>query len=602
MIARYTSAALFGLLFAPALLAQGVGVPPNDDCGQPIPLECGAFISGSTETATDDGAPECVTSVSAPGIWYSFTGISGTVILSTCADHGYDTKINVYTGECDDLVCIAGNDDGPNTCYPGSEVVMVADPGTTYKVLVQGYNGATGTFSIQLDCPVCQPPGNVSVSAGDVLAQVYWSAANPGSTYHIEYGPAGFTPGNGTEVTGVVGTDGPPALINGLVAGTDYEVYLYEDCGGGEVSLTRGPVAFTTSDQPLADNAFCSGAAAITCGGSVIGNTDNGIYSPAPWCASADVTAKGLWYGFIGDGSEVTLSTCGQAGYDTKISVFTGGCAGLECVAGNDDGAGCGTTSRVTFLTANGSNYFVLVHGYQENTGDFTLSMTCTDACSPGVANEECSSAQVLTPQLAGACVPLDGTNTCAYTGAFQNPPCDPYAPINDVWYVLNTGISTDHTITVDSLSATALGIALYGGCAAEEFIACYAAADGPIVLSGLLANTDYLIRIWNHGGAEAGTFTICDETSVIDGVADVTNVEGLRVWPVPASDELNVSGVHAGARTLTLIDASGRTIRSQRTTGSSGTQRMLIDGIAPGPYLLRVDGTRSSGMRVIIR
>lgn len=598
-----TAIAITGFSFLPFLsLAQGVGTPPNDYCEQGIPITCGAFVSGSTETATEDAAPECVTAVTAPGVWYTFTGLSGTVILSTCADHGYDTKINVYTGDCDDLICVAGNDDGPNACYPGSEVVMVADAATTYRVLVQGYDGATGTFSLSLDCPVCQPPGDVTVAPGDTMALAYWAAANPGAQFHIEYGPPGFTPGTGTVVTGLVGVDGPPATMGGLASGTDYELYLYEDCGGGQVSVTRGPVPFTTASDPLAANAFCANAAAITCGASIQGNTQLGIYSPAPWCGAADVTTKGVWYGFIGDGSEVTLSTCGQAAYDSKISVFSGTCVDLHCVAGNDDGAGCAAnTSYVTFPTSMGTNYFVMVHGYEQNMGEFTLSMTCATPCAPAVPNDDCANATTVVPQLTGTCIPMEGTNLCAYMGSMPNPPCDPYAPVNDVWYVVNTGPSTDHTITVTSVTSAALGIALYTGCGPLDFMECHNSADGPIALSGLLANTDYYIRIWTDASGDAGTFTICDEASTLAGVAETRNAEGVRVWPVPAADILNVDGLPSGARSLTLLDASGRAVLTQRVNGT-GVQRIDLGTTRPGVYMLMIQGLERSALRVTVQ
>ena len=67
----------------------------NDDCESATSITCGSSTMGSTLVALPDNPPECGTPISAPGVWYSFTGVSGTVILSTCADHGYDTKINV---------------------------------------------------------------------------------------------------------------------------------------------------------------------------------------------------------------------------------------------------------------------------------------------------------------------------------------------------------------------------------------------------------------------------------------------------------------------------------------------------------------------------
>ncbi len=319
---------------------------------------------------TEDLVPECGTSISAPGVWYSFTAGPGTVILSTCAEHGYDTKINVYSGPCDDLQCVAGNDDGPAGCGLGSEVVMQAEEGVTYLVLVQGYNGATGTFGLSLECPTCQPPDGLVVTTADTQALLYWTSANTDAQFTVEYGPAGFTPGSGTVITGTYGVDGPPATMTGLLANTDYEVYLTETCTDGGVSLRRGPVAFTTLLDPVASNAFCSGALPIACDGSVEGNTAQGLYSPGPWCGSANITSPGLWYTFTGDGNDATLSTCASAAFDSKISVFSGPCADLVCSGGNDDAAGCnGNTSRVTVPTFAGVEYHVLVHGYQDAAG-----------------------------------------------------------------------------------------------------------------------------------------------------------------------------------------------------------------------------------------
>ncbi len=580
--------------------ANALGAAENDDCEGAQPITCGTTTFGTTVGVAEDVVPECGTSISAPGVWYSFTAGPGAVILSTCAEHGYDTKINVYTGPCDDLQCVAGNDDGPEGCGYGSEVIMQAEEGVTYLVLVQGYNGATGTFGLSLDCPTCQPPEGLIVTAADTQALLYWTSANSNAQFSVEYGPAGFIPGSGTVITGTYGVDGPPVTMTGLVASTDYEVYLTETCTDGGVSLRRGPVAFTTLLDPVSSNAFCSTALPIACDGSVEGNTAQGLYSPGPWCGSANITSPGLWYTFIGDGNDATLSTCATADFDTKISVFSGPCADLFCAGGNDDAAGCnGNTSRITVATVPGVEYHVLVHGYQDAAGAFTLSMTCSAPCTPTVPNDACTNAQALTPQTVGSCEALTGTNVCAYASSAPNPDCDPYALIQDVWYSIATGPSATHTITLTAGTAGPLGLALYSACG-SGFIGCYDPTQGPVVLNGLLTDTTYYVQVWNNGGANAGTFTICDEAPLLVGMDEDVN-GSLRAWPVPAGTVLNVEGVSPGARLLRLVDMQGRPVQEMNAAGSS-VLRMDVSGLSAGAYMLLVDGAQRQSLRVMIR
>ena len=150
--------------------------PVNDDpCGA-IALECGVPVFGNTDTATDDtaAAPDCDTPTSANGIWYIYEDTSGLVtdiLLSTCsASTDYDTKISVYTGDCNSLplTCVAGNDDSPNCSNFQSEVEFQSDGNTTYYILVHGFGGATGNFELTMTCTPVPPPNDMIVNSIDV--------------------------------------------------------------------------------------------------------------------------------------------------------------------------------------------------------------------------------------------------------------------------------------------------------------------------------------------------------------------------------------------------------------------------------------------------
>jgi hypothetical protein len=147
---------------------------PNDFCDTAQPISCGETTMGTTIGATDDSAiaPECGTTVTAPGVWYVYedtTGLVTDITVSTCSvDTDYDTKINVYTGDCGALTCVAGNDDGTNCTNFQSEVEFQSDGNSTYYILVQGFGGATGNFSLNMECTPVPPPNDMISNAIDV--------------------------------------------------------------------------------------------------------------------------------------------------------------------------------------------------------------------------------------------------------------------------------------------------------------------------------------------------------------------------------------------------------------------------------------------------
>lgn len=122
----------------------------GDFCSMSIDLACGASISGNTALAyPDPEATFCGTSVDAPGIWFKFVGNGQNTILSTCSQYGYDIKLNAYSGSCSGLTCVTGNDDYCNT---GSLISFPTTNGVTYYILVQGWDGQVGTFTLTRTC------------------------------------------------------------------------------------------------------------------------------------------------------------------------------------------------------------------------------------------------------------------------------------------------------------------------------------------------------------------------------------------------------------------------------------------------------------------
>src|SRR5690554_1690902 len=114
--------------------------------------------------------------------------------------------------------------------------------------------GSTIDFKLTIVAvPTCLKPSDVVVSnITTTSADVAWTNNNASTTWNIEYGPVGFTPGSGTTVNGVTN----PYTITGLSDTTSYEVRVQSDCGSGDLSSWVNQ-QFTTEPNPIPAIDFC---------------------------------------------------------------------------------------------------------------------------------------------------------------------------------------------------------------------------------------------------------------------------------------------------------------------------------------------------------
>lgn len=405
---------LYFLLLSFLLLTRFAVLGQNDLCTGAININCGQTINSTTVGATLDAVATCVTVLNtAPGIWYSFTGDGQITTLSLCGS-AFDTKMGVFSGTCAALTCVTGNDD---FCGLQSQVSFTSVLGTNYFVLVTGFATNAGTFTLARTCIPAIPPandlctgainiacaqtitGSTSAATLDAVVTcggtalntapgVWYSFTGDGQIATLSLCGSGYDTkigvfsGTCTALVCVAGNDDFCGIQSQTsfpsVLGTQYFVLVTGFAtNSGSFTLTRTCASATPNDD-------CSGAISINCGQTITGSTATATLDAVSTCVIGLNTAPGLWYKFTGDGSSVTLSLCGS-GYDTKIGVFSGPCASLTCVTGNDDF--CGLQSQVTFPSVFGTQYYVLVTGFGTNSGSFTLVRTCA------FSNELCSGA-----------------------------------------------------------------------------------------------------------------------------------------------------------------------------------------------------------------
>jgi uncharacterized protein (UPF0333 family) len=198
--------------------------PANDSCVNAIPVFCGDTVSGTTIGSTFDTVPTCYTTVNTPGVWYEFAGTGQYVTASLCSFADYDTKMIVYEGDCDSLICIDGIDD---YCGLISELSWMTNPGITYKIFVFGFGGQTGDFDLAISCKdTCMTPYHIldTIIGNDVVLS--WSQDGIVLSWDIEVVPLGQSPTGVPTYTNV----SSPFTISGLPTNEFYTFYITTHC------------------------------------------------------------------------------------------------------------------------------------------------------------------------------------------------------------------------------------------------------------------------------------------------------------------------------------------------------------------------------------
>ena len=154
------------------------------------------------------------------------------------------------------IVYYKASTDSEWSTEPASSTTLILSnltPETTYDVYVITDCGTTvdnpdATLTIQFTTLVaCPAPQNLTVSnIGMTSATVTWFSN--ADSYTIEYGEAGFTPGEGTSATVTDNTYD----LTGMTSGTAYTVYITADCGADGTSQPAS-VNFNTNMCEVTD-------------------------------------------------------------------------------------------------------------------------------------------------------------------------------------------------------------------------------------------------------------------------------------------------------------------------------------------------------------
>ncbi|OGX87258.1 hypothetical protein BEN47_11365 [Hymenobacter lapidarius] len=447
----------------------------------------------------------------------------------------------------------------PGTGAVGSQVVLTGT-GFANATTVQ-FNGIFApvfTVNSATQITVTVPPGAVS---GPIAVTTATGTGVSAGSFVVIPAPVitSFTPNAGSAGTVVVLTGSnfggtTQITFNGVVAPTFTLNSSTQITVTVPAGATSGPIVVTAAGGTGASetnflvppaNDLCLNALPLACGQTVTGSTTSATATgdPVDDCFET-VDAGGVFYTIVGNGSPITVSTCSSTtNFDTKLFVYSGACGTFTCIGANDDDLTCnpnGVASAVTFNTTAGTNYLVFVSGFDTETGDFTLSATCS-ATSPAPVITTLSPASGPV----GTAVTLTGTDLNGASSVTLNG-----TPV--------TGLSV--------LNATTITFTVPTG-----------------------ATTGNVVVTTASGTSNGQLFTVGTITAAIN-----SSKSEFSIWPNPVAGKglLHIKlAARAAQATVTLRNVVGQLVSTRIFSGSE--TELSMAGLSAGTYLLTVQTDR---------
>mmetsp|Transcript_24422 Transcript_24422/g.51579 ORF Transcript_24422/g.51579 Transcript_24422/m.51579 type:complete len:1224 (-) Transcript_24422:2484-6155(-) len=514
----------------------------NDQCDNAVKFEEESVLAGTTAGASSFvQPPQCGdVDLSDSGVWYIVANVSGFFRAELL--HGFTDflgQVSVYqsmgdsNSGCNALVCEKGSST--------DNVMWLAEATKTYYVYVNGKSGIAGDFDLFLGhnkAASCNfgtridsnslgylasttglNPQNVEscgyagyhtapglwfsvVGTGDVF-----EASTCGSLLDLDTQISVF--GNGCdslECIGGTGQDYPCDEKGSITWNTEIgEIYyVYVSGRSGRV----GDFTLNINHVPVADGLTCDGSLILEQGSESLQlNTATAPLVPVDRCSGSNAV-QGVWYKIVGTGLTMTFSVCNdETDFDARISIFTGSCNGLSCIAHTEDR--CGENDEIMITTHVGETYYLFVHGADSSSfGNYLLTIGETeinDSCKKASTLDVSSSAQYF-----GSTLSAQKNSAIGCSG-------DALSESNALWYAF---MGTGDIVTISTCSYLTdfdTDVHIFSGsCSNFE---CVSDADNGYAVKGCgqqssisfqsITDQLYYARIGGNSASDAGSFVL---------------------------------------------------------------------------------------------
>ena len=525
------------LLFGAANVAVGVGVKPilvqptNDDCNKARAVGNVTDLAFNTTNATHDGPGYYINS---PNVWYCYTATCNGCVTVSLAGSNFDTKIAAYDG-CD---CYPSQEDliKTNDDFDGqqSQITFAVKAGSQYLIEVGGFNPSVkgqGVISISCNTQSSQPTnddcsnsdqvGNVTELPFDTTCATFDGPGHFFTSPNLWYS---YTAGSTSNVTASLllseydtalvvykGDNCYPSLGDLIERNDDFggflqsqitfqatagNDYLFEVMGYNSDEVGEGVLTISSegSPSPSGNNdylAFPKPVGDITdLPFDTTSATQTGphycMYSPNLWyCYTASCTGKAT-VSLAGSSFDTMLTVYEECNYDFDFADI------IEC---NDDSGGT-PQSEVVFDAIAGNQYLIEVGGYDLETGQGLLSISCGGVTPPPSSKDDCENAKAIGDvtdlSFDTTDATFDGSGLCMTS--------------SNIWYCYTATCTGNVTVDLAGSSFDTM-LAVYDGCEcyprSNDLIECNddAGADyhSAITFAAVEGN-QYLIEVGGYG------------------------------------------------------------------------------------------------------
>ncbi|HQV75052.1 MAG: VCBS repeat-containing protein [Flavobacteriales bacterium] len=631
-----------------ALALAPIAASAQSSCYTAQLVSEGIYTTGVVN-GTAPATPCIGANVATNGLWYRFTSAVDTTILVSTHVDGYtdrDTRVHVYTGICNSLVCYAGDDDsGPGNT---SQVSFPVTAGAYYTIAFDNqWNSEAFTFQISALYVPPPPEGIVNfistgLPGGNAMGIVDMNddglddAVYPGSSsFNISY----QLPGGGFNQVNFPTTPAQNTASWSFAIG-DWDSNGFRDLlyGGGQGAT------FMNADATGANYSQVTFPQYIFCQRTNFVDVNNDGLLDAFSCHDVDANVA-----FINDGNGNLVftqggygTTCGNYGSiwtdidnDGSMDLFVAkcGCDPTDLLMLND---GSGVFNNVApSLGLNDSHQsWSSAWGDFDNDGDMDVLI---GASSSGyhklMRNEGDGTFTNVTPNSGmdtfngqsiewtahdfnnDGYVDIMGGGAIHYNNGNMTFSHDPTAPGNSAigdlnndgfldvigggGYMRNSG-NNNNWIKIKPVGVTsnrdAIGARVYVTSALGTQIREVRSGDGFRYMSyigayfglGQDAEVTEVRVVWPNGNEDIieGP-AINGSIEVVEGVSTgvaALNTSDFGVYPNPAVDQITVTGAALNAQ-LEVFDATGKLVLADRMQGG----RLSVASLIPGVYQVRV-------------
>ncbi|MEO0453709.1 MAG: S8 family serine peptidase [Verrucomicrobiota bacterium] len=356
--------------------------PANDDFSSRIGLTAGTTqTTGSNVNATfENTEPRSPSVAGGKTVWWDWVApSSGTVTISTTGSN-YDTTLAIYSGNALNGLSLEGSND--DSFGLQSAVTFTAQSGTSYKVQVDGYAGATGDIQLNYPSPsgvglpviITQPVGrSVLIDTAFTLSV---SANGSGLSYQWYL--------DGVSINGATSSLYSVSSAQESDEG-NYTVEITNSVGtvvSNQAFVAVEQVLLTPPNDDLANAEVLVGVTGQVQGTNELASGESG----EPNHAGVSDPLASVWWEWTAPANGILFLNTFGSDYDTTMAVYTGSTPGsLSFVSSNDDAGGVSQSSVSTQVSA-GVTYRIAVDGFENSVGQISLEYTFVD--SDGIPND----------------------------------------------------------------------------------------------------------------------------------------------------------------------------------------------------------------------